>query len=165
MHKVDIVELKKLVSFLNLQKYERFLMKKTFVMIFLFFSLPVIAEEIPLNEIYGLKPKVGQEACPYKSVEELDGFLMTLRMVKNYDWLMDNCENYRNVVERKFPDRYRREVKLGAMSGTYLNGCYSKDEISFILAVSKPTPEVKSCSYSTNDTVIRGMFRLLETFN
>jgi hypothetical protein len=140
-------------------------MKKILVLILLSFSVPALAEELRLNEIYGLKPKVGQEACPLKSVEELDGFLMTLRMVKNYDWLMDNCENYRNVVERKFPDRYRREVKLGAVSGTYLNGCYSKDEISFILAVSKPTPEVKSCSYSTNDAAIRGMFRLLESFN
>jgi len=136
-------------------------MKKLFALLALI-SLPALAQ--PLNEIYGVTPSVGQGACSATSVEEMDGVLMTVRMKKNYDWIISNCEDYKRIVEGKFPNHISKEIKLDLAIYSYLKDCYSEKDINVIMLLSKPTAEVKSCSFSSNDAAVGGVIHLLGNY-
>ena len=137
-------------------------MKKLITLIFLFIALPAFSQS--LNEIYGTKPKVGQGACTAKSVQEMDGVLMTVRMKKNYDWIIDNCKNYKAVVEGRYPDYINRGTKLDLSLYSYLKDCYSEKEVDRIILMSKPPADVKSCTFKSNDAAIRGVMNLLGNY-
>jgi hypothetical protein len=137
-------------------------MKKLITLTFLLIALPAFSQ--PLNEIYGTKPRVGQGACSAKSVQEMDGVLMTVKMKKNYDWIIDNCKNYKAIVENKFPDRLQKETKLDLTIYSYLKDCYSEKDIDKIMAKSKPQANVKSCSFSSNDAAVGGVMNLLGNY-
>lgn len=137
-------------------------MKKLFTLTALLSSQLVLAQ--PLNEIYGVKPKVGQAACSAQSVQEMDGVLMTVRMKKNYDWIIENCNNYKSIVENKFPDRIKKETKLDLSIYSYLKDCYSEKDIDNIMLMSAPPAEVKSCSFSSNDAAVGGVMNLLGNY-